>query len=161
MGPAVLNSRRDAASVNLQQAHAETSPVATTSIEDPTNQRAGLLRWTPPQQRERDDHANQLKASEDGAEAVAIVTAYRALGYQTVGRAHHGSGSDLLMRRPGAPADDIVRLEVSGIVGKASSTTRLKEKVAELRKGNLKRPGVAMVVAFSESPVRIRLEEVR
>jgi hypothetical protein len=65
-----------------------------------------------------------------------------------------------LLRRDDEPADDVVRLEVSGIVGFANAKTRLRKKVEELQRGNLKRPGVAMVVTFQGTPVRILMERV-
>ena len=160
MKPNVLSSRCDAAAVNLQRAHGEAASEEAALIEEAPQQREGRLRWTPPGEQERADHANELKASEDGAEAVAIVTAFRAFGYRTVGRARHASGCDLLLRRDGESADDVVRLEVSGIVGHASATRRLDEKVNQLQNGNLKRPGVAMVVVFQGAPIRILMERV-
>lgn len=63
------------------------------------------------------------------------------------------------MRRPDAQGDDFERLEVSGITGSTSPATRLREKVDELRRGNDRRPGRAVVVAFPGRVVRVLIEE--
>jgi hypothetical protein len=68
------------------------------------------LRWQQPTNQQRDSHANDKDAPEDGACAIAIATAH-ALGYIVVRRTRQGSGSDYLMVRRGEPENDFRKLE--------------------------------------------------
>ncbi|MBI5515669.1 MAG: hypothetical protein HY909_17945 [Deltaproteobacteria bacterium] len=158
--PSKLADRCEVAAVVLEALHAERSPEVDTCLERGGGERSALLRWRRPDQLQRDANANKLKASEEGAEGVAFATVWRSDQYLVKMRAYHGSGADWLLHKVGAPPDAVVRLEVSGIVGEANAKTRLREKVQELRAGKLRRPGIALVVAFSEHPVRILLEDV-
>lgn len=144
----------------LERSHPAMSQTVNAVIERGRAERAARLRWPKPDAQQLDANANDLKASEEGAEGVAFVTVWRTDRYLVRMRAFHGSGADWLLQKQGQKGDDVVRLEVSGIVGKASATSRLREKVEELRAGKLRRPGIALVVAFPPSPVRILMEDV-
>lgn len=131
--PSILASLREAAEVVLDRRHPrEKNSVAAEVVRNGLPQAAQLL-WEKATQQMRHTHANDNNASEDGAIAVAIVTVFRALGFKVVRRSPHGSGADYLMRRSGAPSDEFIRLEVSGIIGVAKPNSRLKQKVLELQ----------------------------
>lgn len=158
--PNILGALREAAQVVLQQVHGQGSEIDGVVKYTGKNEQLAVVRWSPPSTQELATHDNINNASEDGATAIAIVTMFRTAGYRVVRRAPHGSGADYLMRPPGTGGDEFIRLEVSGIVGKDSTKTRLLEKVNQLQKGNLRRPGVAAVIKFSGSPMIIVLEDV-
>ena len=67
-------------------------------------------------------------------------------------RTWQGSGCDYLMVRRGEPENDFYKLEVSG-TGEGNLASRLKEKVAQGRGGDLDRPGAAVVVGFQEAKI--------
>jgi len=156
-----LASLREAASVVLDRLQPGVTPDAAAVVESSrAAARDAFVRWTRADAQMRDTHANDLNACEDGAAAVAIAMVPMTHGCRVVRRAFHGSGADYLMRAEGASDDDVVRLEVSGISGSSHPSSRLREKVDELRAGALRRPGVAVVVAFSARPLRILTEHV-
>jgi hypothetical protein len=115
------------------------------------------LEWAIPQDIHRQTHANELDATETGAYGLAFVTAHEG-DYIVQRRAHHGSGSDYLLTRRGEPDNDFVRLEVSGVARGHGLAGRLREKVDQLGKGDLQRPGLAVVVGFEAATVYV--EEV-
>jgi hypothetical protein len=115
------------------------------------------LEWSAPQEVDRQTHANELDATEAGAYGLAFVTVHEC-DYIVRRRAHHGSGSDYLLTRRGEPDNDFVRLEVSGVARGDGLNGRLREKVAQLGKGDLQRPGLAVVVGFEVAKVCV--EEV-
>ncbi len=159
---AKLRDRCEVAAVVLDRLHGAGSTLSMTDscIERGEANTQARLTWARPDQQQRDANANELKASEEGAEGVAFATVWKTDGYRVRGRAYHGSGADWLLLKSGASNDDVVRLEVSGIVGVASAAARLRAKVVELQRGGLRRPGIALVVAFSAVPVRILMEDV-
>lgn len=161
LSPANLASLREAASVVLDRLHPGDAPAVEARIERRGSpRRDATLCWPRSDAQQRDTHANDHNAVEDGATAVAIATVPLTHGCRVIRRAFHGFGADYLMRADGATGDDVVRLEVSGILGVAHPGARLREKVEELQAGALRRPGVAVVVAFREAPVRILMEDV-
>ena len=156
-----LASLREAAAVVLDRLQPGVTAEAAALVESTrAPARDALVRWPRATAQMRDTHANELNASEDGAAAVAIAMVPATHGYRVVRRAFHGSGADYLMRAAGSADDDIIRLEVSGIGGSSHPPSRLREKVDELRAGALRRPGVAVVVAFFTRPLRILTEYV-
>lgn len=118
------------------------------------------LAWTAPDVQTQMTHANELDATEDGAYAVSFAVATHA-GYTVGRRAHHGSGADYLLTRQGEPENDFLRLEVRGIA-RIKPTDRkllaraLEDKVKQLGRGDLDRPGIAMVVGFEYAQVLAR-----
>lgn len=113
-----------------------------------------VLIWPSTSTQTRASHANEYNATEHGAYAVASATVGALDGWRVMARAHHGSGADLLMLRDGSDPNDFVRLEVSGMAagtgveGSTALRQRLQQKVAQLGRGDLDRPGVAAVVGF-------------
>jgi hypothetical protein len=105
-------------------------------------------------------YGNDLKNTERGAEGLAIAIANH-LGFNVVGEAYHSSGADLLVVPRGEPDNDFYKIEVSGMgeIGTESPASRLREKVAQALKGQLDRPGMAVVVRFAD--MRILSEEWR
>lgn len=160
--PFVLGSLTEAASVVLEQLHPAAKQCVECALEMDDNIKSeGMLCWPAPTAQTRATHANENNASEDGAVAVAIVAAHRSLGYRVVARAEHRSGADYLMWDPTKGEDELVRLEVSGIIGVASARSRLRVKVEELENGRDRRPGVACVVRFPTKPVMIYCATVK
>jgi hypothetical protein len=158
----VLGSLAEAASVVLEQLHPAVEQRVGCALElDEHTKAEGPLCWSAPTLQARATHANENNASEDGAVAVAIVAVHRSLGYRVVARAEHRSGADYLMWDPTKGEDELVRLEVSGIIGVASARSRLRVKVEELENGRDRRPGVACVVRFSTKPVMIYCATVK
>jgi hypothetical protein len=161
LSPANLASLHEAAAVVLDRLQTAAAPIAPTRIDSTgAPPRDAVLRWARADGRARDTHANELNAVEDGAAAVAIAAVPCTHRCRVIRRAFHGSGADYLMRAEGATGDDVIRLEVSGVSGVAHPPSRLREKVEELRAGALRRPGVAVVVAFRARPLRILMEDV-
>jgi len=93
-----------------------------------------------------------------GAYAVAIATVHDH-GFEVRKRIFHGSGADLVMVRRGEPDGNIVRLEVSGIADAGSVGARVKGKLDQLERGDLKGPGFAVVVRFKAAEIRASAHE--
>lgn len=159
--PSKLKDRCEVAAVALDFHHAPTSPCAVALLERNASPRDARICWPMTDVQQRLANLNDIKRAEEGAEGVAFATVWRVDGYRVVARAAHRSGSDWILQRDGDPEDHFVRLEVSGIEGRDSPQSRLREKVRELRAGDDRRPGVAFVVAFSRSPVQLLWEDVR
>lgn len=145
----------DAASVMLDKFH---DPPASGAVELGREEQALEIDWKPPPTVLRASHANELRATEDGAYAVAFAVA-TGCGYVVRRRAHHGSGSDYLLTRAGEPDNDFVKLEVSGVARARDARrlrARLKQKLVQLERGDLVRPGLAIVVGFESARVLLR-----
>jgi hypothetical protein len=146
----------DAASVMLHKFHA---PPAQGLLDDNGAASGIQVEWNAPDELLLSTHANELDATEDGAYAVAFATML-SKGFVVRRRAHHGSGSDYLMTRAGEPDNDFWKLEVSGVARPRDTTAlraRLNAKLSQLGRGDLARPGVAVVVGFET--VQIVMEE--
>lgn len=115
------------------------------------------LVWSAPQEIHRQTHANEIDATETAAYGLALVVVSEG-DYLVRRRAHHGSGSDYLLTKRGEPDNDFVRLEVSGVARGHGLSWRLSDKVAQLRRGDLRRPGLAVVVGFEAA--KMCVEEV-
>lgn len=156
----ILQCYAEAASVMFDQFH-DNSPV-NGSVALNGDVRDAEFSWKPSTIAEKTSHANEIDATEDGACAVSFAAVRQAAGYVVRKRAHHGSGSDWLMTRKGEPDNDFVRLEVSGVAKNISGATkdalsgRLARKVSQLGKGDLNRPGIAIVVGFEGATVVMR-----
>lgn len=156
----------DTTTVLLDRFHGGRGAPTAASIEDAGGSISpASIGWSVPTEVERDSHANTIDAAEFAAYALAIVVAFRHLGFRVVRRAPEGSGADFLMQPVGANDSGFVRLkvtddrfrrlEVSGISGQDSAPSRLREKLAQLTEGDDPRPGSAVVVRFPDHPVRI------
>lgn len=113
--------------------------------------------WSEPTREILATYGNEKDATEYAAYAVAMAVA-DSLGFEVLGRAGQGTGADWFMIPRGEPTNDYYRLEVSGIarIGAEKPEQRLAEKVAQLKKADLPRPGVAVVARFED--VRILSE---
>lgn len=110
------------------------------------------LLWSSLDSRAEMSHQDLQEATEDGATAVAILWVQARTGLQVVRRARKGPGFDwhLGPDAGGPPFAGTHCLEVSGILDDAPPllTKRLREKLAQIRRGGTGIPGYAVVVGF-------------
>ncbi len=157
LSPTLLASFAEAASVMLHLYH-PVPPPSTPGVLVQNDEEVPLsVDWPEPTPQQRESHQNEKDAPEDGACAVAIA-AVHALGYTVVRRTRQGSGCDYLMVLHGEPENDFRKLEVSG-TGVGHLPTRLKEKVAQGKGGDLQRPGMAVVVGFEAARILVEAWE--
>jgi len=150
----IVRCYAEAASVMLDRYHEHSPVFGTVSLDG--EERCAAFTWPPSTDDEKASHANELDAIQYGAYAVSFIAANRMTGYVVRKRAHHGSGADWLMTKPGERDDEFVRLEVSGVGRDKSLEGRLKDKVAQLGRGDLARPGLAVVVGFEGAAIVMR-----
>jgi hypothetical protein len=155
LSPTVLAALAEAASVMLDLHHPAPPPPTAGVLVRGGGEVPVAITWKEPTNQQRETHANENDAAEEGACAIAVA-AVRALGYVVVRRTRHGSGCDYLMVREGEPENDFHKLEVSG-TGVGNLSSRLQAKVAQGKAGDLDRPGAAVVVGFKAA--RILVEE--
>lgn len=155
LSPGILCAWQEAASVMLDKFHPVPPPPTSASLTHDEAPSTLDLTWTKPTTQMMESHANEKDATEDAAYGVAIAAAHHC-GYRVRRRTHHGSGSDLLMVRHGEPDNDFVKLEVSGIARGRALEGRLAEKIREVGKGDLDRPGVALVVGFEAAAILVK-----
>jgi hypothetical protein len=155
LSPTVVAYLAEAASVMLDRYHPAPPPPTPGVLVRSAEEVPLSLAWPEPTNQQRESHQNEKDAPEDGACAVAIATVHE-LGYAVVRRTRQGSGCDYLMVPKGEPENDFLKLEVSG-TGDGNLASRLKEKVAQGKGGDLQRPGMAIVVSFKA--VRVLVEE--
>jgi hypothetical protein len=156
----VLGSYSEAAAVTLEQFH-EPKPRECTVTYRGEAQPAWLT-WHPATEISRATHGSATDAKEAGAYAVAIATAHALQGWRARGRAHDGSGADVILTHPDRPPENFVKMEVSGVApGKGEAhevkelRRRLNEKIKQLGRGNLDLPGLAIVVGFETAQVHV------
>lgn len=145
--PAILAAFCSAAAVVLHRFH--TSPHAVAIARGDALHKATLL-WSRPDTRALATHGNLLDATEHGAYALAFA-ALRCLGpYAVIKRAHHGSGADFVLARPGREEEPWTMLEVSGIAQGDGPTVaaRLRRKLAQVSARPHDGPRLAAVVRF-------------
>jgi hypothetical protein len=159
---AVWGGWTEAAAVMFEQFHAPPPPPkACTLVVTNRDDVPVAFVWPAADEDTRATHGNRLNATEHGAYAVACATVAAIDGWRVIGRPHQGSGADLLMLREGDSPENFVRLEVSGVAagegapGLAALRRRLAEKLGQLGKGDLDRPGVAAVVGFELASVLV------
>jgi hypothetical protein len=160
LSPKLLEVYAEAAGVVLDRFHGPMGSPTPASIEEGDRATRAQIHWERSTEQAQASHDNRIDASEFAACAVAIAAAHAYAGRRVLRRALHGSGADFLMRRHDATGDDFERLDVSGITTTEPPRTRLREKVDELRRGNDRRPGRALVVAFPGERVRALTEVV-
>lgn len=162
--PAFWTSCAEAAAVTFERFHSPPPPPHKCTVFNAGTEAPVELVWAAADSKTRSTHANELDATEAGAYAVAVATVHALDGWCVAGRAHHASGADWLMMK-NENAEAFVKLEVSGIAagvgsaGHARLRSRLTEKIAQVRKGDLERPGIAVVVGFELS--RVLISEVQ
>ena len=117
-------------------------------------------RWTAPTERELRGWADDIRATEHGAEACALAALELTQGLVAIERSRRGSGSDYVVAASAPLADDIeesMRLEISGSDhgSHAQLAYRLREKIDQLKRGRDIRPGWAVVVGFAIAEIQI------
>jgi len=154
---ALSNTYCEAASVCLNRHH--TSPVDMT-IKSNGKSRTESLAFSVPDPRMLRAWANDIDATEAGAYGVSLAAVESEEKMVAMRRAETLTGADWYVAPIGASAEDMesfYRLEVSGInVGSWSAVrTRLKEKVAQTKKGASNLPAIAAVVGFEQKAIAI------
>jgi hypothetical protein len=147
-----------AASVILGHVHGVKERDAA-GIHEGDSRREAEIHRVPVDDRARAAYGDLQEATEEGAEAVALMVTRRVLNRIVVQRLPKGTGADYLMRVPEAALDDSYeRLECSGIAeGQDSATSRLRSKLDQLARFPSQPPGRAVVTNFRMKPVEIRL----
>lgn len=147
-----------AASVVLDRLHRE-RPDDPATVQHVRVQHHASIRRVAVEERDRAWKADHLKATEQGGEAMAVLTAYRLLDRVVVRRLQTDTGADYLVRMVGAVGDDsLERLECSGIGdGKETTAHRLSTKLAQLARYPDEPPGHAIVTNFGTAPVEIHI----
>jgi hypothetical protein len=104
-------------------------------------------------------YADPQEATEEGAEALAILAARRVLGRIVFRRLPKATGADYLMRDPAAnDGDAYERLECSGIAeGEETVATRMGKKLGQLGKYPAQPAGHAAVTDFRPEVVAIHV----
>ena len=112
------------------------------------------LHWESPDDQARRTWRNEIDATENGAAGVAVLIARRLLGYAVTSRSRHGTGFDYWLGRDidSDPIRNEIRLEVSGIRHGTSADVarRVREKLSQMRRGQVAAPGYAIVVEFGQ-----------
>ena len=108
---------------------------------------------------------SKCNSTEKGAYACVLAAVELLEGLITVRRAETRTGADYYIAARGTPADDLescIRLEVSGIDrGNAAAVARrLKEKLAQAKRGDSNLPAMAGVIGFRALLISLaRLED--
>lgn len=147
--------RENAASVLLWRFH--TAPPTPGTWEKGDNRFARAtpfavqINWSEPTRDLLQALGNDWKNIEYAAEGVAIAIVNH-LGFNVLGNSAHGTGADLLMVPLGEPENDYYKVEVSGMASVSDELprARLHKKVDQALKGQLARPGMAVVVRFAD-----------
>jgi len=147
---AVADSYVEAATVCFSRHHQ--SPV-TLSLQYGADQEFRVVQYSVPDDRMLGAHGNEIDATEAGAYGVSLAAVEVVVGLVAVSRAETLTGADWYVAPHGADIEDLegcVRLEVSGTSAGASSEVkrRLREKIAQTRRGSSNLPAIAAVVGF-------------
>lgn len=145
--PELAESYTQAARVCLDRHHV--SPVDF-DIHDRAESGPARLEWTSTDRRTRNAWANEIETTEAGAYACALAAVELRHGLVTVARAETQTGADFYVGRPGLPASDRIRIEISG-TDRGSPTTakrRLRAKLIQAAAGDSTLPAMAAVVGF-------------
>ena len=105
--------------------------------------------------------ANEIDTTENGAYGVSLAALEAEQQMVAVRRAETQTGADWYVAPIGSVVEDLencFRLEVSGVDAGSGSIveTRLKQKMAQTKRGNSNLPAIASVVGFKERAVAIR-----
>ena len=150
--PSTCASMAAAASVTLERLHGGRDRDRCRVVE-----RDGSIVRVEVTKQTRDTYDDPEEATEEGADAIAILVARHVLDRIVFRRLPKKTGADYRMRRSSEPdQDNYERLECSGIgEGKDSAQARLKEKLAQLASYSAHRSGHAVVTRFGREPVEI------
>ena len=147
----VLEAHAEAAFVMLHRYHPGPPTLGTWQRSSVTTE--VTLVWETPSEAMSLTHSNHKDATEEGAYAIAIAIA-DASGFKVIGRTYQGSGADWLMIPRTGPQDEFFKLEVSGIAEGGTPEGRLMAKMEQGQRGDLDRPGIAVVVRFQDAQIR-------
>ena len=145
----IAASNLEAASVCLDRHH---RPPQRFDMETPTRSTA-TVDWQQPSGRVKKAWANETDATEAGACAIVLAAVELSKGLVAVGRAETLTGADYYVAPQGSmPGDleDCLRLEVSGVDSGSNTVVgrRLKNKLAQARRGLSDLPAIAGVAGF-------------
>jgi hypothetical protein len=143
----------EAAAVTYERFHAPPPPAHAVRVEpDGAEHHVGELSWTPASDAARATHGNELVATENGGYALATLVAHHLDGWKVIGRTSHGGGTDMWATRIGSDGtSEMLYIEASGVGAGTTDgplRTRLVEKIDQLRRGDIRHPGYAIVVGF-------------
>lgn len=147
VSPRKLASYAEGAAVMLARFDHPT-PAAGSWQHDGGAAQAVEVRWSRPCSATIDSYGDLRDEARDGAYAIAMAVA-DAAGFRVRGRIPQGTGADWWMVPKQGRANDIYKLEVSGIAEKGSPGYILARKKEQGSGGSLDRPGLAVVVRFS------------
>ena len=153
----------EAAAVCLEKPN-HSSPRNFTIVVDDLDHRA-VMKWQQSTSQSRVCHLYPHDAIKDGAYAISLVCMSTYLDLVATGQAEAGSGSDWYVAPTvnasldgGFPDMDglsVYRLEVSGTMS-GNVATRVKQKEAQICRGNSSIPGIISVVGYHASRVIIK-----
>ena len=138
---------------------------ATFEIRGLTQTVKAMAQWQATDKSTKFGWGNETDTTEIGACACVLAAVELLEGFIAVRRAETRTGADYYIAAPGTPADDIesfIRLEVSGIDrGNAAAVARrLREKLAQAKRGDSNLPAMAGVIGFHALLIRLaRLED--
>ncbi len=118
------------------------------------------LRWSAPNETAQRSWRNRDDATRDGAYIVALAVVEHELGLVALSRADNRTGADYYIGRPeSSDLEEAFRLEVSGVSegGLADIHRRLREKKAQVARGDSFLPAYASVVGFRQATVLMNL----
>jgi hypothetical protein len=120
--------------------------------------RTVAVHWPQITDRVRAAWANQSDSVRDGAYAMAIAAVEMMTGLQAIGRSETLTGADYIMAEPGVEHRNFnsgIRLEVSGteLPDPVQVASRLRSKIAQLKKGKSTLRGRVCVVGFRTKSV--------
>jgi hypothetical protein len=156
--PSLASTFLEAASVCLNRHHQ--SPV---ELEIGRNgaRTTHLVEFEKPNARVLNAWANEIDTTEDGAYCVCLAAVEVEENMVAVKRAETLTGADWYVAPIGTTADNLencFRLEVSGVDtgNRAAIEARLRQKVAQTRRGASNLPAIASVVGFKEKAIAIQ-----
>ena len=153
---AVCDSFSEAAEVCLARHH--TPPRTPIHLVCSGNESVGVLTWSAPDETAKRSWKNQDDATRDGAYIVSLAVVEHVLGLVAISRADTRSGSDYYVGRPEQEyLEEAFRLEISGVdAGSlAEVRRRLRDKEAQVARGNGPLPAYASVVGFRAATVLV------
>lgn len=148
-----LGSLAMAAAVTLERVRGSADVDDATVLVGDVERAASIVR-VPPTDDGRATYADTGEATEEAAEAIAILVARQVLDRVVVRRLQKHSGGDYAMRDAASPdLETFERLECSGIAeGKDKTATRLAQKLTQLADYPDEPPGYAIVTNFRTRP---------
>jgi len=151
----ICRAYADAAAICFSRHH---SPPVNLIISNKKEMSLREMRWENPGEAAIRSWANKDDATRDAAYSVSLSVIEAEFGLLALTRADTKTGADYYIGYEGdVDLEKAFRLEVSGVDegGLSEIRSRLKKKVAQLRKGNSSKPGIAIVVGFKQKRANI------